>query len=122
MGDDQPSLAIEHFTALIDHAPDFAEGYNARATAFFQTGQFGQSLADIQQTLALNPRHFGAISGLALILGHRLGALEQHLGDMVNERARAATGTDAFSEAQLEASLGEFPSGVLTEFFAQGVA
>ncbi len=62
------ALAIEHFSALVDHAPDFAEGYNARATAYFQTGRFGQSLADIQQTLRLNPRHFGALSGLAAIL------------------------------------------------------
>ena len=60
--------AIQHFSALIDHAPEFAEGYNARATAFFQTGQFGLSLEDIRRTLALNPRHFGAMSGLALIL------------------------------------------------------
>ena len=61
-------LSIEHFTALIDHAPEFAEGYNGRATAHFQNGDFGQSLADIRQTLVLNPRHFGAMSGLALIL------------------------------------------------------
>ena len=60
--------AIQHFSALIDHAPNFAEGYNARATAFFQNGQFGLSLEDIRKTLALNPRHFGAMSGLALIL------------------------------------------------------
>ena len=71
-------LAIEHFTALIDHAPDFAEGYNARATAFFQAGQFGLSLADIQKALGLNPRHFGAISGLALIL-EELGQPEDAL-------------------------------------------
>lgn len=61
-------LAIEHFTALIDHAPEFAEGYNMRATAHFQTGRYGLSLEDIRQTLTLNPRHFGAMSGLALIL------------------------------------------------------
>jgi tetratricopeptide (TPR) repeat protein len=61
-------LAIEHFTALVDHAPEFAEGYNARATAYFQNGQYGPSLEDIRHTLALNPRHFGAMSGLALIL------------------------------------------------------
>lgn len=72
-------LAIEHLTALVDHAPDFAEGYNARATAYFQNGQYGPSLEDIRRTLALNPRHFGAISGLALILeelGRPVEALE----------------------------------------------
>ena len=61
-------LAIRHFTALIDHAPDFAEGYNGRATAYFQLGRYGLSLEDIRQTLRLNPRHFAAMSGLALIL------------------------------------------------------
>jgi len=62
------TLAIQHFTALIDHAPEFAEGYNGRATAYFQAGKYGLSLEDIRQTLTLNPRHFGAMSGLALIL------------------------------------------------------
>ncbi|SEN43377.1 Tetratricopeptide repeat-containing protein [Loktanella fryxellensis] len=61
-------LAIQHYSALIDHAPEFAEGYNGRATAFYLAGQIGPSLADIQTTLALNPRHFGAMSGLAVIL------------------------------------------------------
>ncbi|WP_331458149.1 tetratricopeptide repeat protein [Pseudorhodobacter antarcticus] len=62
------AIAIEHFTALIDHAPDFAEGWNSRATAYFQAGQFGPSVADIAQVLTLNPRHFGAMSGFARIL------------------------------------------------------
>lgn len=72
-------VAIEHFTALIDHAPEFAEAYNARATAYFQAGLYGPSLDDIRETLALNPRHFGAMSGLAMILeeiGETDGALE----------------------------------------------
>ncbi len=70
--------AIRHFTALIDHAPDFAEGYNGRATAYFQVGRFGLSLEDIRQTLRLNPRHFAAMSGLALIL-EELGQKEDAL-------------------------------------------
>ena len=60
--------AIGHFSALIDHAPDFAEGWNARATAFYLAGEYGLSIQDIQQTLALNPRHFGAMAGLGRIL------------------------------------------------------
>ena len=59
--------AIEHLTALIDHAPAFAEGWNARATAYFMAGEFGPSIDDIAQTLTLNPRHFGALAGLGMI-------------------------------------------------------
>jgi tetratricopeptide (TPR) repeat protein len=68
MDDGDTAAAIEHFTALIDHAPDFAEGWNARATAYFQIGQYGPSVADIQHVLALNPQHFGALAGFARIL------------------------------------------------------
>tara|TARA_B100001059_G_C17700685_1_gene509910 strand:+ start:47 stop:607 length:561 start_codon:yes stop_codon:yes gene_type:complete len=60
--------AIKHFSALIDHAPEFAEGWNARATAWFVVDRYGLSIADIQQTLILEPRHFGALAGLGMIL------------------------------------------------------
>lgn len=60
--------AIEHFTALTDHAPDFAEGYNMRATAYFQAELLGPSMSDIERTLVLNPRHYGAMIGLGTIL------------------------------------------------------
>lgn len=60
--------AIGFFTALTDHAPEFAEGWNARATAYFNAGLYGPSIEDIRHVLALNPRHFGAISGLAMIM------------------------------------------------------
>ncbi|WP_245867041.1 tetratricopeptide repeat protein [Oceaniglobus roseus] len=70
--------AVDHLSALIDHAPEFAEAYNARATAFFQQKRLGEALSDIRSTLALNPRHFGAMAGLATIqeeLGYEAEAL-----------------------------------------------
>ena len=60
--------AIHHLTAAVQHDPDFAEAWNMRATAFYLRGDLGQSLADIERTLALEPRHFGALSGLGVIL------------------------------------------------------
>lgn len=60
--------AVEHLTALTDHAPDFAEGWNARATALFHANQYGPALDDLARTLALNPNHFGALAGLGSIL------------------------------------------------------
>lgn len=66
MGDNK--TAIEHFTAIIDHSPAFAEAWNARATAYYNAGDFGPSVADIAQVLTMNPRHFGALSGLGMIL------------------------------------------------------
>ncbi|SMR71771.1 Tetratricopeptide repeat-containing protein [Aliiroseovarius halocynthiae] len=60
--------AISHLSALTDHAPNFAEGWNARATAFYLAGELGLSLDDIARTLVLEPRHFGALTGLGLIL------------------------------------------------------
>ncbi|MFC3179714.1 tetratricopeptide repeat protein [Cypionkella sinensis] len=79
MANGQPDVAVQHLTALVDHAPDFAEGWNARATAYYQLGQFGPAIADIGKVLTLNPRHFGALSGLGSIfeeLGKPAQALE----------------------------------------------
>lgn len=60
--------AIDHLTALTDHAPGFAEGYNARAQAYFRSGRTGPALADIERTLALEPRHFEALAGLGFVM------------------------------------------------------
>ena len=70
--------AIDHLTALTDHAPDFAEGYNARATAYYAAGRVGEALADLARALELEPRHFGALAGLGFVmedLGHERDAL-----------------------------------------------
>jgi len=79
MNNGQPDIAVQHLTALVDHAPDFAEGWNARATAYYQLGEFGPAVADLGHVLTLNPRHFGALSGLGSIfeeLGKPTQALE----------------------------------------------
>lgn len=68
MKNDKLRIAIAHFSAAIDHAPDFAEAWNKRATVFYMMEEYGLSMADIRQTLALNPRHFGAMAGLGTIL------------------------------------------------------
>lgn len=65
VGDNE--AALEHFTRVIEALPDFAEGWNKRATVNYLLGRFDASVIDIQKTLALEPRHFGALSGMALI-------------------------------------------------------
>ena len=59
--------AIDHLTALTDHAPRFAEGYHARAEAYFRADLYGPALDDLELALALNPKNFNAIFGLGVI-------------------------------------------------------
>lgn len=63
----QAQDAITQFSLVIDAAPAFAEAWNRRATTYFVLGDFESSLLDIRQTLILEPRHFGALSGLSMI-------------------------------------------------------
>ena len=87
--------AIRHLSALVDHAPDFAEGWNARATAHFLAGHHELSLNDIGRTLVLEPRHFGAISGFVMIMekwGNYPAALRAH--EIVRDLYPAREGLD----------------------------
>ncbi len=70
--------AIDHFSALVDHAPGFSEGYHGRAMAYFEAGYYGPALVDLRKTLSLNPRQFLALRGLGFIL-EDAGQTEQAL-------------------------------------------
>jgi len=79
LNDSNYNGAVEAFSRVVALAPKFAEGWNKRATALFLMGRTAESIQDIDQVLALEPRHFGALSGLGLCnarLGRDQAALE----------------------------------------------
>jgi len=62
------ALAIEILDRVVVLQPEWAEGWNKRATVFFMMGDVTRSMADIRETLAREPRHYGALAGLGIIL------------------------------------------------------
>lgn len=78
MSTGQLKIALSLSNQLIDGAPEYSEAWNKRATIHYLMGNDDDSVADIRETLALEPKHFGAISGLGLIF-MRQGNLEAAL-------------------------------------------
>jgi tetratricopeptide (TPR) repeat protein len=70
------SEAIGVFSRIIEARPEFAEGWNRRATVYYLAGQYDKSIADCHEVLKRNPRHFGALSGM--------GQIHVHLEDYEN--------------------------------------
>ncbi len=67
MSEGRLELALKLCNQLVDSSPKFAEAWNKRATIQYLLGNHALSVADIRETLVLEPRHFGALSGLGLI-------------------------------------------------------
>ncbi|MFT6302422.1 MAG: tetratricopeptide (TPR) repeat protein [Granulosicoccus sp.] len=67
MGVRRFEIALRLSNQLVDSYPDFAEAWNKRATIHYLMRNYAMSVADIRETVRLEPRHFGAISGLGMI-------------------------------------------------------
>jgi len=61
-------LAVELLDSIVELRPEYVEAWNRRATIFFMKKDYGRALADIRQVLAREPRHFGALTGLGVIM------------------------------------------------------
>jgi tetratricopeptide (TPR) repeat protein len=102
-------LAVKLLDAIIEIKPDYVEAWNRRATVYYLMNDYGHSLADIREVLSREPRHFGALSGLGLILqeiGDDKDALEayrkalavdphlEHIPDVVKTLTEKVEGRD----------------------------
>jgi tetratricopeptide (TPR) repeat protein len=85
MGQRALDAAVDTFSQVIRRRPEFAEGWNKRATVYFLLGEYRHSLADCDEVMARNPYHWGALSGYGMIYlqldqpGRALGYLERAL-------------------------------------------
>jgi tetratricopeptide (TPR) repeat protein len=100
MSNGDNATAYDAFSSITDLAPDFSEGWNKRATVLYIIGQYQQSAADCLRVLELEPRHFGALSGLGLIftaLDEPEKALDAY------ERVLEVYPTNGYAKAQAKA-------------------
>jgi tetratricopeptide (TPR) repeat protein len=78
MNDEDYSLALALLNHVVEIRPDYAEGWNKRATVLYALNEYSRCLSDIERTLMLEPSHFGALSGLGTVL-QTMGENEQAL-------------------------------------------
>ena len=105
----ETDLALKLLDAVIKVKPDYVEAWNKRATLYYLKKDYGHALADLREVLKREPRHFGALSGLGLILqdiGDDKQALEvyrralavyprlQRIPDLVNKLKDKVEGRD----------------------------
>lgn len=62
------NVALDFLDQVVLRAPDFAEGWNRRATVHYAMDNFAKAMTDIEAVLEIEPRHFGALAGMASIL------------------------------------------------------
>jgi Flp pilus assembly protein TadD len=106
---DTTTLLMSRVKAAVDAKPDYIEAWNRRATLYYMKKDFEDSLADIHEVLRREPRHFGALSGLGMILqevGDDKGALEafrralavhphlEHIPEVVKQLSEKVEGRD----------------------------
>ena len=86
MNANRQSEAMLIFNELIENFPDYAEAWNRRATLHYLLGNYQESIGDIEKVLALEPRHFGALSGLGLVYLQldQLGKAKQAFEDLID--------------------------------------
>jgi tetratricopeptide (TPR) repeat protein len=107
--DKEYDLAIKLLNAIIAIKPNYVEAWNQRATVYYLMSDYGHAIADIREVLSREPRHFGALSGLGLILqdiGDDKHALEayrkalaidphlEHIPDVVKTLTEKVEGRD----------------------------
>ena len=95
-------LAAEHFTAVIELAPDFSPAWTGRASAYLALELFGPALHDLEQALRIDPQNFEALTGLGVILEQldapelalraydEVLAIHPHLEQVISARTRVA--------------------------------
>ncbi|AOF88507.1 hypothetical protein [Sinorhizobium sp. RAC02] len=68
VSEEKNAAALDFLDEAIRLKPDYVEGWNRRATLHFKMGNYRKSMSDINQVLAIEPRHFGALAGMAAIM------------------------------------------------------